>query len=156
MSTGTIEVVTPDMWRRQRDLRLAALAQAPEQFGSTLAREQEFSDDTWRERASRPSTLLASVDGRDVAIAGVYLHDDTWQVNAMWIEPEHRGRGIADALLAGCEVLVRQAGASRMQLWVFEDNPAGLGAYTRAGFELTGTRDHVRDGRHVLEMLKRW
>ncbi|WP_434440571.1 hypothetical protein [Lentzea sp. E54] len=44
-----IHRVTPDEWRVWRDIRLEALASDPSEFGSTLAREQAYGDDEWRE-----------------------------------------------------------------------------------------------------------
>jgi hypothetical protein len=45
--------IEPEEWRRLRDLRLQALADTPEAFGSTLARERDYADDVWREWAPR-------------------------------------------------------------------------------------------------------
>jgi len=155
-STGEIEVVTPAQWERLRRIRLEALAESPENFGSTLAREEAFDEDEWRTRAQRPSTVIASVDGQDVGLAGVYQFDEVWQVTSMWVRPEHRGRGVVDGLLAAGEALVRRAGDRRMHLWVFEDNARGLGAYRRAGFAPTGGRQHGRDGRDEIELDRSW
>jgi hypothetical protein len=104
--------VAPEDWQRLRDVRLAALAESPEMFGSTLAKEQSFDEAEWRGRAARPATFLASRDGVDVGMAGVYEFDDGWCVMGMW----H--------------------------------------AYVRLGYDFTGTREHVRNGRDELLMTK--
>jgi hypothetical protein len=46
-----VERVRAAEWRELRELRLRALADAPEAFASTLAREAAFPDDVWRQRA---------------------------------------------------------------------------------------------------------
>lgn len=146
--------VTPEEWRRFRAMRLAALAESPSMFGSTLAREQSFDEVEWRARAQRPVTFLASRAGRDVGLAGVHEFEGRWQVVSMWIMPEARGTGVVDALMEACEGVVREAGASSLILGVMEDNPAGLQAYRRLGFTFTGHRQHVRDDRDELWMSK--
>lgn len=146
--------VGPESWQRLREVRLAALADAPEMFGSTLERELAFDDDEWRRRAARPATFLAARDGVDVGLAGVYEFDGGWCVMGMWIAAQERGTGVVGALVEACEVEVANAGASRIALWVMEDNPRGQRAYARLGFAPTGTRQHVRDGRDELLMVK--
>src|SRR6476659_2543118 len=74
-------------WQRLRDVRLAALADAPEMFGSTSAKELAFYEEEWRRRAARPATFVAARDGRDVGMAGVYEFDAGWCVMGMWIAP---------------------------------------------------------------------
>jgi RimJ/RimL family protein N-acetyltransferase len=153
---GTLAVtrMEPDSWVRLRRTRLAALADAPEMFGSTLAREREFDEAEWRRRADRPATFVASRDGADIGIAGVYEIDGQWCVAGMWIVRAARGTGVVEALLAVCESVAQEAGVSTVRLGVMEDNPRGRRAYVRLGYQLTGEREHVRDGRHELFMTK--
>ena len=51
MAGVAVERVRAAEWRELRELRLRALADAPEAFASTLAREAAFPDDVWRQRA---------------------------------------------------------------------------------------------------------
>ena len=145
--------VTPDDWRRQRDIRLASLGQAPEAFGSTLAREQDFDETTWRTRAARPTTWLVSRYGVDVGTAGVYEFDGSWQVNGMYVVPSARGTGVVEALDAAIDDHVRTAGATAVALVVMVDNARGIAAYERLGYRTTG-RVAQPDGRVALEMVK--
>jgi RimJ/RimL family protein N-acetyltransferase len=145
----------PEDWQRLRDVRLAALAESPEMFGSTSAKEQAFDEAEWRRRAARPATFLAAREGVDVGIGGVYELNDGWCIAGMWLAPAARGTGTVEALVHACESVVRDAGATTVALGVMEDNPRGRRAYVRLGYELTGEREHVRDGRDELFMTKR-
>lgn len=124
-------------------------------FGSNLAKEQAFDEAEWRKRAARPATFLAARDGVDVGMAGVYEFDDGWCVMGMWISPVARGTGVVEALVRACESLAQDAGATTVALGVMEDNPRGRRAYVRLGYDFTGEREHVRDGRDELWMAKR-
>ena len=123
-------------------------------FGSTLAKEQSFDEAEWRRRAARPATFLASRDGVDVGMAGVYDIDGEWWVMGMWLAPQARGTGVVEALVRACESVAQEAGATTVALGVMEDNPRGRRAYVRLGYEFTGEREHVRDGRDELMMAK--
>jgi ribosomal protein S18 acetylase RimI-like enzyme len=146
--------VQPADWQRLRTVRLAALADAPDMFGSTLAREQAFDEDEWRRRAARPATFVATRGGVDVGTAGAYEIEGVWWVMGMWIAPDARGSGVVEALLDACESVARDAGAARMTLGVMADNPRGCAAYLRLGYGFTGERVHVRAGRDELIMSK--
>ncbi|MCW2815081.1 MAG: hypothetical protein JWN84_2536 [Nocardioides sp.] len=146
--------VVPDDWQRLRKVRLAALGESPEMFGSTWEREQAFDEAEWRRRAARPATFLASRAGVDVGMAGAYEIDGGWYVMGMWIATAARGTGVVDVLLEACEAAARDAGATTIALGVMEDNPRGRRAYARHGYEPTGVREHVRDGRDELWLSK--
>lgn len=146
--------VTPDDWHRLRAIRLAGLADAPDMFGSTLAREQAFDDAEWRRRAARPASFVASREGVDVGTAGAFEIDGTWWLMGMWIAPTARGTGVVEALVAACESVARDGGAAAITLGVMADNPRGRAAYLRLGFAFTGERVRIREGRDELIMCK--
>ncbi|MGN6300857.1 MAG: GNAT family N-acetyltransferase [Angustibacter sp.] len=146
--------VQPNDWLRLRAIRLAGLADAPDMFGSTLAREQAFDEAEWRRRAARPATFVASREGVDVGTAGVFETDGSWWVMGMWVAPDARGTGVVERLVEACESVARDAGAEVMALGVMADNPRGCAAYLRLGYAFTGERVHVRDGRDELMMAK--
>ncbi|MGN6612757.1 MAG: GNAT family N-acetyltransferase [Angustibacter sp.] len=157
MATTSPVVVTrvaPDDWQRLRAIRLAGLADAPDMFGSTLAREQAFDDAEWRRRAARPASFVASRENVDVGTAGAFEIDGSWWVMGMWIAPTARGTGVVEALVAACESVARDAGAESIALGVMADNPRGQAAYVRLGYSFTGERVPVRDGRDELMMSK--
>src|SRR3954452_8807907 len=61
----------PDDWASLRDVRLRALADAPEAFASTLEKERSVAEDEWRGRTR--GTFLAHEDGRIVGMAGGFV-----------------------------------------------------------------------------------
>ena len=64
-----LRVLSPDDWRVWRELRLAALAEAPEAFGSRLAdwRGDGDREERWRDRLTIPGScnFVALLDGGD-------------------------------------------------------------------------------------------
>ena len=134
----------PDDWEVLRDVRLRALADSPDAFGSTVEREREFDEKEWRRRLVRP--VYAVLDGdRPVAMAGAFTDDGRVQVWGMWTDPEHRGRGHARTLL---DALVGAAVATGtpVSLHVNTANPVARAAYEHYGFVATGHLEPLRPG----------
>ena len=63
----------PDDWEAFREIRLRSLADSPDAFGSTLEREQEFTEDDWRRRLSGP--VYAVTGPAPVAVGGLFDKD---------------------------------------------------------------------------------
>lgn len=103
--------VGPDDWRLWRELRLAALAEAPEAFGSTLAEWQDATETRWRERLSIPGAidLVAYVDGEPAGMATGVPSDGHAAVEliSMWVSPAARGRGVGDRLIGAVALYER-------------------------------------------------
>ncbi len=129
----------PDDWADFRDIRLRALVDSPDAFGSTLEREQAFTEADWRERMSVPIYVVD--DPRPVAVAGTFVNDGTLHVWGMWTDPAHRGRGHARTLL---DALIPQG--TPAQLDVNVSNGGARTAYERYGFVGTGRLEPLRPG----------
>lgn len=135
--TITVRELGPDGWQIWRDLRLAALAEAPGAFHSRLEDWLGAGEPEWRERLTAPGHyLVAELDGRPCGqvVAVPPDQDGTADLIALWVAPHVRGRGAADALVI--EVLARAAvwGATRLALHVVVGNERAAGLYRRHGF----------------------
>lgn len=138
-----------------RRLRLEALADAPEAFTSTIAREAARTDAEWQRWLTPGITLfLEDDDGARGVVAGVRDAGDDRIVYlmAMWVDPALRGSGAADALMSAHLAWARTAGARLVRLHVIETNARARRLYERHGFRVTGRGPRTPDGRRELRM----
>jgi GNAT superfamily N-acetyltransferase len=143
-----------DDWLVYRDLRLAALADAPYAFSSTLERELAFDDQVWQQRlGSRAVATFLAWDGDQVVGMATGKPEDpdddfavpgACQLVAMWVSPAVRGTGVAAALVEAVAEHVRGTGAAALVLWVTEVNERARRFYERLGFVPTGSQQPVR------------
>lgn len=141
----SVRRLRPDDWQVWRAVRLAALGQAPGAFGSTLAREQRFTESDWRGRLGPGGVKVVATLGESAETVGcaggvVPAGADAVLLIAMWISPGHRGRGIGDALVTEVVDWARENGWSRVVLDVADGNDAARRLFLRNGFEPTGQR----------------
>ncbi len=153
--------VTPDEWEIYRTVRLAALAESPEAFASTIERELTFPEELWRGRLQSAQTFLAWLAGQPAGTVTVlscdpsndYGFPGTDHVVAMWVDPQARGLGVADRLVEAVLARARDAGVPGVVLWVFEANERAGAFYRRMGFRATETtmyQPHRPGEREVL------
>ncbi|WP_169739869.1 GNAT family N-acetyltransferase [Actinospica robiniae] len=132
-------------WEVWRDLRLAALRDAPGAFGETLTAALQRDEDNWRGawRAEPPQPrFIAAIAGKPQGMCSIVLpadHDFQPLIIAMWISPVARGRGLGPALLDACVAWCRRNSFARLRLGVVEDNEAAARLYARYGFRYDGT-----------------
>lgn len=139
-----------------RALRLQALTNAPEAFGSTYERELARTPDDWRRWMSPGATFIyESADGAKgiVAAARDAADSSIVQLMAMWVDPDFRGSGAAEALVAAVVAWTKAEGAKTTRLAVIKTNERAQRFYERCGFVMTG-REMLceRDARIELEM----
>jgi ribosomal protein S18 acetylase RimI-like enzyme len=133
-------------WEALRQLRLRALADAPDAFASTLDAEAAFPAEVWRQRAEggpASALFIASQDGLDVGLAGVFAEPDPprrMHLVSMWVDPRHRRQGVARALIDLAVGWAAERQASEVVLWVADQNDAARRLYERLGFQPTGER----------------
>lgn len=145
---ATVRRVRADEGGPLRSTRLAALADAPGDATTTLARAEARDDDHWADaaaaNASGPlqATFLAEADERadPVGMVGAYANrDGVVNVVGLWSAPGHRDVGVADALLEALREWAGESGHRRLRLWVVERNEFARRFYEDQGFEATGS-----------------
>lgn len=139
-------------WEALRDVRVRALADAPDAFGTTHAEALARPDEWWIEWARRSAEsyeqamALAWEGGAAVGMAGAFRHDEGkgWQVISMWVDPAHRGRGVGRALLEVAVAFAEARGAGEVTLSVTDGNDSARRLYESYGFADTGTAEPLR------------
>ena len=149
---------------RLRAIRLRALADAPEAFGSTLAESEGRSVAEWEAQIEVLPTFVWREGDADLGMVRGAPHDsdaDAGDLISMWVAPEARGRGVADALVGEVVAWARDRGLRRLVLDVGEHNVPARRCYERQGFVATGgtgalpePRTHLREVEMVIGLME--
>ncbi|MEV6241324.1 GNAT family N-acetyltransferase [Lentzea sp. NPDC051838] len=137
-----IHQVTPDDWELWRDVRLEALASDPDGFGSTLAREQAYTEDDWRDSVERGLKLVA-LTPEPVGLVGAASQPTGLHLYSMWVRRSHRGRGVGEALVNGVLTWAAEQGWKVVRLRVYDDNLPARRLYKRLGFVDAEEPEHM-------------
>lgn len=141
-------------WQRLKCIRLAALLDAPDAFGSTFEVARGWSDDVWRQQVKDLPTFVATINGEDIGVARGATNGsntDAYLVS-LWVAPTTRGNRVGERLVAAVTEWARDAGYIRLLLDVADDNPAAIALYERLNFLPTGeTSSYPPPRSHVTE-----
>jgi len=146
----------PQDWRELRDVRLRALADAPDAFGEVLERARQLDDAGWESRTSRRPGILVLVAERERTPVGMMVvvigPDDPRRANvyAMWVAPDARGAGVGRKLIDNGLAWARRLGALDVELRVSDPMAGARALYLASGFVPTGDREPLREGSPVM------
>ena len=153
--------IRSDQWRILRDVRLRALEEALYAFGTTLAEGLKRTDRDWQDMARDHATLsgrayfMAYVGDNPCGMAGCYrTAPDTVVLTAMWVAPEVRGQKIGEQIVRAVIKWAREGGATKLEAWVSENNPARF-FYQKVGFEETRLTEPLRSDSKIQIILIR-
>jgi ribosomal protein S18 acetylase RimI-like enzyme len=140
-------------------VRLRALHDAPQAFGSTYAKEFQLTDSDWIKRVERwngesGAGFLAMDEDTACGIAGSFLdqNDPTRaQLISMWTAPTHRQRGIGRLLVNEVLNWTRGRNARILLLMVTSNNESAIRFYQRLGFVRTGRTERYPNDPAVIE-----
>ena len=127
-------------WAAFREVRLAALRDAPEAFGSTEADAQQLDEKEWRRRLEQRAVFVAEVSRQRVGLAAGIGGDQPGEAEliSMWVTPAWRGQGAGDRLVEAVLAWAAGEGFLTVHLWVAQGNARAERLYTRHGFAATG------------------
>lgn len=151
-----IALLTPGDWVDLRDIRLRALADAPEAFVALPSCEATWTRRDWLRTFESGVWAVARVPGRMVGLArSVREGRSRRHLEAVWVEPDFRRRRVATLLVSSLVARELDAGAAEILLWIVSGNEAARGLYERIGFRLTGERQPIPgDATRLEERLR--
>lgn len=139
-----------------REIRLLALSDSPEAFGSTYERESARTTSDWQRWISPGVTFILDDDrGANGIVAGQHDSVDPLVVHllAMWVHPAIRGSGAADQLVAAILAWAASESVRLVRLNVVQLNGRARRFYERHGFCPTGHETlRERDGLVEISM----
>jgi RimJ/RimL family protein N-acetyltransferase len=132
-----------------RDLRLDALLRCPAAFGadyaSSAARPLTFWEERMAQGALSEQGVTALALANDLLIGMTSLVRNTLAktqhsaaIFGVYVRPEWRGAGVADALLAACLAHGRALGLRIVRLGVVTTNTSAIRLYLRHSFAVYG------------------
>lgn len=155
-----IRHTTIDDWETLKEIRLAALLDAPTAFGVSHASAAANSEAQWRERAvgsQRVAFFLALMDGVAVGIAGGVLSQAAeFNLIAMWVRPEHRGSTAAAGLVDAVKAHALAQGHVRAVLGVSPDNARAAVFYRKQGFAFLPEWEALDSHPHIQVQKMEW
>lgn len=148
-----------DDWAKLREIRLEALRESPEAFGSTYDVAARLTNHQWRSMVERSDYFLAERDGEVLGMVSGGLNDrypGTRWLYGMYVTPAARGTRAATALVEAVIDWARGEGATELYLHVTSIAARARAFYQRMGFVATGeTFSMDRDPSLVMMTMKK-
>ncbi|WP_245597945.1 GNAT family N-acetyltransferase [Ottowia thiooxydans] len=155
----SIRPTEPNEWRTYRDVRLQALLDSPNAFGSTYEEEVDRTDAIWAARIA-----AAASSGQDCVLFARHRENVcglVWcklsagepmvaNVFQMWVDPASRGKGAGRALLKAAIDWAERVGARRVCLCVTSAETPAMGLYLACGFRPAGATEPLRESSSLL------
>jgi ribosomal protein S18 acetylase RimI-like enzyme len=155
----TTRPTTADDWRSLKDVRLAALLDAPTAFGVSHSNAAAYTDDEWRQRAAgpHPAFWLAFDEDRAVGmIGGAISQSKRYNLIGMWVAPHARGSGAAAQLVDAVKMHAADMGHERVFLDVAPENERAAQFYRKQGFAFIDEWEPLASHPHILVQTMVW
>ncbi|WP_255221187.1 MULTISPECIES: GNAT family N-acetyltransferase [Variovorax] len=148
-----------DEWKTYRDMRLRALLDSPDAFGSTHEAEATRTDAMWSARIA-----AATSSGKD-RVLFAFNRDDAcgliWcklssdepavaHLFQMWVDPASRGMGAGRALLKEAISWAESVGVKRVFLGVTAGDTPATRLYAACGFCPDGALEPLREHSNLM------
>ena len=92
--------------------------------------------ETTRQMKQNPQLFLGAFEGRTLVgtVVGSYDGRKGW-INRLAVDPEHRGRGVAQLLIARIEMALKKKGARIICALVEESNLKSISLFEKVGYK---------------------
>ncbi len=143
MDNFIIKQLTAEDWKIWKELRLEALKNSPESFGSSYEEEVNWPDLDFQNSLIKSDIFGIFVDNSLVSCAGFYSLNSAKTKHrgviwGMYTRPEYRGQGIASALIRTI-ISHAKSHVAQLHLTCVTTNLGAVAFYQKHGFKIYGT-----------------
>ena len=133
-----ITAAKDDEAERLRNLRLAALKDAPYAYGAQYEVDKEKPISFWQQSIADTNWFFVATNGEDIGligveVAGVDRGSDCW-IFGWWIAPNYRGHGVTALMLRKIDEFCLEKNWQKQGLGVWPENERAIAAYRKLGF----------------------
>jgi len=123
---------------RLRQIRLAALKDAPFEYGAKCEVDKEKQISFWQQSIADTNWFFVAINGEDIGLIGVEVAgedrgSDCW-IFGWWIAPNYRGRGVTALMLGKIDEFCLEKHWQQLGLGVWPENERAIAAYRKLGF----------------------
>ena len=142
-----------------KQIRLTALRDSPEAFGSTYEGALQRSPESWREQAdstaagSDRATFLAFADDTPIGITALYRIEDGSDIGELlqvWVAPEYRGQEVAFTIMEAVFHWAGKNGYQTVIARVAKGNARALRFYRKYGFSIEKRVSFIESGDSIV------
>lgn len=156
MEETPVEIVTlrVDEWQLYKQIRVEAVSDSPQAFGSNRDAQLAHPDSFWQKRLEDAAKgkeqwmLFARAGGDLVGMTGAYRDEENPReatVISVYVTPAWRGKGISARLMRAILEALKAAGIRKVWIGVNIEQKAALHLYLKTGFQVELT-EHNRMG----------
>lgn len=154
-----IRPVQPYEWRTYQALRLNALRDSPDSFGSTYVAESVHAEHFWMERieaacaSQTDRVLFAEREGQACGLVWCKLSASepaVADIYQMWVAPSARGLRAGFGLLDAAVKWAKSRQVACVRLGVTLTNEAAVRLYKNYGFVPSGEPEPLREGSPLM------
>jgi len=139
-----IKKVAVKNWEKFKEIRLEALKNNPEAFGSSYEEEVQRSDERWRiSLANKNKTVFLALDRKiPIAIATISYEsmikmNHLANIYSVYVKPEYRGRAISSKLIKSILADVKKKKRiKKIKLNVVTTQLPAINLYKKFGFKI--------------------
>jgi RimJ/RimL family protein N-acetyltransferase len=138
-----IRLLNKDDWSAFRSLRLTALSEHPEAFGSSFEEESNMSDEVFKTGFNNCNIFGAFETNQLIGCGGFFVLSQAKMSHrgvlfSMYCNLQNRNKGVADALVKAI-ISYAKSRVIQMHATVVTTNQAALRLYEKNGFKIYGT-----------------
>lgn len=158
MAQTRIIRLTESDWMAYRTMRLSALRDAPDAFGSLLEYQFGYDDSHWQQRLvgvhkakDFPAFAVSAKEPAGMAWAVIEASEEpAGQIFQMWVKPSHRGSGIGRLIMEHLLDWFKSNSVACVSLEVTCGNSSARVLYESCGFLPFGRPQPLREGSKLL------